>query len=160
MLEKKAYQMTLPRKRMSAGVLFFDAHGRLLIVNPTYKATWEIPGGTVEANESPRTCALREVEEELGLTREPGRLLVVDYGGETEKRTESVQFIFDGGVLSEAELAAIVLPADELSEYRLLKPKKALKRLNRRLRERVGHCLKARNAGATFYMEEQQPVNE
>jgi hypothetical protein len=30
---------------MSAGVLFFDEAGRLLIVEPTYKPNWEIPGG-------------------------------------------------------------------------------------------------------------------
>ncbi len=157
--DRKAFQMTLPEKRMSAGVLFFDRGGRLLVVRPTYKTTWEIPGGTIEANESPRACAAREVAEELGLAREPGRLLCVDYADETDYRTESVQFIFDGGVLSKAELAAIRLPLSELIEYRLLKPKKALRLLNRRLRRRVYHCLRARRAGVTYYMEEQKPVS-
>ena len=48
------YTATLPRKRMAAAVLFFDAADRLLLVEPTYKPTWELPGGTVEADESPR----------------------------------------------------------------------------------------------------------
>jgi 8-oxo-dGTP diphosphatase len=51
---------------MGAGVLFTNAAGDPLLVEPTYKDTWEIPGGLVEAGEDPRTCAMREVREELG----------------------------------------------------------------------------------------------
>ncbi len=159
-MDRKAYQRTLPRKRMSAGVLFFNKKGQLLVVNPTYKETWEIPGGSVEANESPRQAAEREVGEELGLALPPLALLGVDYTGETDTRTESIQFIFDGGVLSAEIIDQIVLPADELSEYRFLKPKKAMDLLNKKLRRRVGHCLKARERGDTVYMEAQTPVWE
>ena len=38
----------MPRKRVSAGALFRDAAGRILVVEPTYKDSWEIPGGIVE----------------------------------------------------------------------------------------------------------------
>src|SRR5690606_12767250 len=65
-VNRKAYQRTLPRKRVSAGCLLFDEAGRLLIVNPTYKDGWEIPGGAVEANESPLDGCIREIREELG----------------------------------------------------------------------------------------------
>lgn len=152
----KAYQQTLPGKRISAGCLFFDKAQRLLIVRPTYKDTWEIPGGAVNANESPLAACIREVAEELGLTRRPLRLLSVDFTGETKQRTESLSFIFDGGVLSDAEIAAIRLPQEELSEYRLLPPETALALLNRRLARRVRRCLAARLAGTTLYLEEQE----
>ena len=39
---------------LSAGALLFDDTGRFMIVDPTYKVGWEIPGGIVEAGESPR----------------------------------------------------------------------------------------------------------
>ncbi len=65
-MDRKTFQQTLPKKRISAGCLFFDEHNRLLVVNPTYKETWEIPGGVVEQNESPRDAVIREVSEELG----------------------------------------------------------------------------------------------
>lgn len=157
--DKKTYQQTLPKKRVSAGCLFFDEHGRLLVVNPTYKKPWEIPGGTVEANESPRQAIIREVKEELGLTVEPGPLLGVDYGRETKKRTERLQFIFDGGTLTAAQIAAIRLPAEELSEYRFLAPREALKLLNKKLRRRVRHCLRVRDGeDARVYLEEQRPI--
>jgi len=33
---------------MGSGTLFFDSAGRILIVKPSYKDVWEIPGGVVE----------------------------------------------------------------------------------------------------------------
>ncbi|WP_412102692.1 NUDIX domain-containing protein [Plantactinospora sp. KLBMP9567] len=36
------------------GLLFTDPAGRVLLVEPTYKEHWEIPGGCVEADESLR----------------------------------------------------------------------------------------------------------
>ncbi len=62
----------------STGVLFRDAQGRVLLVEPSYKPNWEIPGGAVEADESPWATATRELIEELGWDRPLGRLLVVD----------------------------------------------------------------------------------
>src|SRR2546427_4897446 len=53
--------------RIAAGVLFRDPDGRVLLVKPTYKAGWDIPGGYVEPGESPKQAALREVREELGI---------------------------------------------------------------------------------------------
>lgn len=155
-VNRKAYQQSLPKKRISAGCLFFDKSQRLLIVKPTYKEGWEIPGGAVVANESPLAACIREVTEELGLERRPVRLLSVDFTGETKQRTESLSFIFDGGVLSDEEIAAIRLPEEELREYRWLPPTDALTLLNRRLRRRVRHCLAARLGGTTLYLEEQE----
>lgn len=155
-LNRKDYQRRLPKKRISAGCLLFDGEGRLLIVNPTYKDGWEIPGGVVEANESPLAGCAREVHEELGLDRWPVALLCVDFTPETSDRTESLNFIFYGGVLSPDEIAAIRLPEKELSEYRLLPPEGALALLTRRLSRRVRRCLAARDAGATLYLEDQK----
>ena len=155
-LNRKEYQQTLPGKRISAGCLLFDEAGRLLIVKPIYKEGWEIPGGTVMANESPLAGCVREVAEELGLTRRPLRLLVVDFAGETKDRTESLSFIFDGGVLPAAEIAAIRLPPKELSEYRVLPPEQAMALLNRRLARRVRRALGARVSGTVLYLEEEK----
>jgi hypothetical protein len=53
------YTAGLPSKRMGAGVLFRNAAGDVLLVEPTYVDHWELPGGTVEADESPRAAAVR-----------------------------------------------------------------------------------------------------
>mgnify|MGYP001816711912 CR=1 FL=1 len=158
MMDRKTFQMTLPEKRISSGCLFFDEGGRLLVVNPTYKDTWEIPGGVVEKNESPRAAVVREVFEELGLTCQPKRLLCVDFSDETKRRTESLHFIFLGPDLTEDMINAIQLPKEELSEYRLLPPQKAAKLLNKKLRRRVRRSLAVLDQKTTLYLEEQEPV--
>lgn len=73
------YYKSLPMKRMGSGALFSDGQDRILIVKPTYKEVWEIPGGVVELNESPRKAAEREVKEELRITKHLSKLLCVDY---------------------------------------------------------------------------------
>jgi 8-oxo-dGTP diphosphatase len=70
---KSAYYAALPTKRVGAGLLCRDASGRVLLVRPTYKPSWEIPGGVVETDESPAAAVAREVREELGIALFIGR---------------------------------------------------------------------------------------
>jgi 8-oxo-dGTP diphosphatase len=107
----------LPRKRMAAAVLFTDVQDRSLLVEPTYKDYWEIPGGIVEADESPYVAAKREVNEELGLLVDPGRLLAVDWVPPKPARTEGVIFVYDGGQLCDSQTASISLPRNELRSW-------------------------------------------
>lgn len=67
------------RKRVAADVLIRDHAERVLLVDPTYKSGWDLPGGMAEANEAPRDAATRELREELGLSLPIGRLLVLDW---------------------------------------------------------------------------------
>ena len=54
----------LPAIPVSAGALIFDRAGRLLILKPTYKTGWTIPGGVMEADgETPWEACRREVRE-------------------------------------------------------------------------------------------------
>jgi 8-oxo-dGTP pyrophosphatase MutT (NUDIX family) len=157
-LSDKSYQRSLPKKRMSAGVLFFDESGRLLIVEPAYKPDWEIPGGVVELNESPREACIREVKEELGLERPLSSLLCVDYLSESEQKTEAVVFIFRGGVLTRADIRAIRLPAGELRSFAFVEPEVAYSRFNQRLAQRVRLSLEALANNQTLYLEDQRIV--
>ena len=157
-MSRKAYQQSLPRKRISAGCLFFDEVGRLLLVKPTYKDGWEIPGGVVEANESPLAGCIREIREELGLDWRPRRLLAVNYTAETPQRTEGIHFIFYGGVLPVEAISGICLPAKEISVFAFLEPAEALSRLKRRLRQRIAVCLTLVEKQETAYLDEGEPA--
>jgi ADP-ribose pyrophosphatase YjhB (NUDIX family) len=87
------YLAGLARKRVAAGVVFRALDGRMLLVEPSYKVNWEIPGGAVEADESPWDGAARELREELGWERPVGRLLVVDQVRTQTRRPEGIVFV-------------------------------------------------------------------
>jgi ADP-ribose pyrophosphatase YjhB (NUDIX family) len=60
--------LALPAIPVSSGALIFDRSGRLLILKPTYKSGWTIPGGVMEADrETPWQACRREVREECGI---------------------------------------------------------------------------------------------
>ncbi|ROO61518.1 ADP-ribose pyrophosphatase YjhB (NUDIX family) [Micromonospora sp. Llam0] len=148
------YTATLPRKRMGSGVLFRDHAGRILIVEPTYKDYWELPGGVVEADESPYEAAVRELTEELGLTVAPGRLLVVDWVPPRTGRTEGVMFVYDGGVLDTARTDAIRLPPQELRSWAWSTLAQAQQRLSPLLARRATVAVEAADDGGTRYLED------
>lgn len=98
----------------------------MLLVEPNYRAGWALPGGTVESDdgETPRQGARRETLEEIGLDREPGRLLAVDWVP-GQNRPPLVAYVYDGGVLDEEDLKSIRLQEEELLSWRLV-PRKEL----------------------------------
>lgn len=143
---------------MGAAVLFTDGEGRALLVEPAYKDYWEIPGGCVDADESPYDAAVRELKEELGMSVAPGRLLVVDWVPARPGRTEGVMFVYDGGVLNQARTAEIHLPPQELRSWAWCTPAEASQRLSDLLARRVAASLRALNNGATLYLENGRQV--
>ena len=100
---------------VAAGALFLDPAGRVLLVHPTYKNTWDIPGGRVERGESPATACRREIIEELGLDRTPRRLIAVDWAP-TVSGGDKLLFIFNCGDLADDE-EHIRLATDELDRW-------------------------------------------
>jgi 8-oxo-dGTP diphosphatase len=141
----------MTRALIAAGALFVDAAERVLIVEPTYKATWEIPGGMVEDGETPREACVRELKEELGLDLVPGALLVVDWA--PREGVSRVLFVFDGGVLDDRRIRTISLPSDELASWAYVPPGELATRLAPWLHRRVVAALGARVAGETWYLE-------
>jgi 8-oxo-dGTP diphosphatase len=152
------FTATLPRKRMGAGALLRDDQGRVLLVEPTYKPYFEIPGGVVEADESPLAAVVRELREELGLQVQPGRLLVVDWVPPRPDRTEGLMMVFDGGVLTPAQAEQIRLPADELRSWAWCTERQAGERLSAVLARRISAAVRARAEGAMVYLENGFPV--
>jgi ADP-ribose pyrophosphatase YjhB (NUDIX family) len=84
------------RAAIASGALFVDDQDRIMLVKPTYKSFWDIPGGYVEPGESPAEGCAREVREELGIEPHIGKLLVTDWAP-TSKDGDKVLFVFDGG---------------------------------------------------------------
>lgn len=51
---------TWPPWRVSGWAQGRDGTGRVLMVEPAYKPTWDVPGGAVEREESPTAACRRE----------------------------------------------------------------------------------------------------
>ncbi|MFH8568615.1 NUDIX domain-containing protein [Streptomyces sp. NPDC017993] len=142
-MDYATYLAGLPRVLAGAGAVFRDADGRILLVEPNYRDTWLVPGGTVEsdAGESPRQAARRETAEEIGLDVELGALLTVDWV-RGEGRPPLVSYLFDGGVLEPDRLAAIRLQEEELLSWRLVHLDEARTLVSAQMALRLGAALK------------------
>ncbi len=148
-----AHFQTLARKRNASGALFVE-DGKLLIVKPTYKDHWGIPGGIVDALESPRATCLRECREELGIEVELSHMAVIDWQDEPAAGAhDSFQIVFIGVPLTEAQKAAILLPEKELSEWRYVAIGEALGMLSDRVAPRVKVALDHAHLQAAVYCE-------
>jgi 8-oxo-dGTP diphosphatase len=128
----------LPAIPVSAGAMIFDAKGRLLILKPTYKSGWTIPGGVMEADgETPWQACRREVLEECGIDVRAGRLACTDFRPARPDRPGGIRYLFDCGQAEDAALAAITLQPEEIAEYRLASLDTALTLLRPAVRRRV-----------------------
>ncbi len=146
----------LPAIPASAGALVFDQAGRLLILKPTYKTGWTIPGGVMEADgETPWDACRREVREECGLEVRGGRLACVDFRPGRPGRPGGIRFLFDCGPADDADLAAITVQPEEIAEYRLVPLDAALALLRPPIRRRVRAGTRRRRC---VYLENGRPV--
>jgi ADP-ribose pyrophosphatase YjhB (NUDIX family) len=147
----------LPAIPVSAGALIFDRAGRLLILKPTYKSGWTIPGGVMESGgETPWEACRREVREECGIEVRHGRLACMDFRPPRPGRPGGIRFLFDCGAVGDERIAAIVIQPEEVSEYRLAALPDALPLLRGPIRRRVRAATKGRRA--LVYLENGRPV--
>ena len=149
------FSFTPPRIPASSGALIFDPAGRLLVLKPTYKAGWTLPGGQMEADgETPWEACRREVREECGLEVRSGSLVCVDFLRPRPGKPGGVRFLFDCGTVDDRDLAGVILQAGEIAEHRLVAVDEALGMLSGPLRRRVSAVL---GASSFVYLEDGRP---
>lgn len=149
------FYRSLPTKRMASAVLLFNEHHEILIVQPTYKEDWELPGGAIEFSESPKAALVREAREELNLELNPAVLdfLLLDYMAGNGDITEALMFVFSGGYLNEEQQNRIELPPDELKSYKFAGPTEAALLLGPILGNRLLRAVEAQRLGSVCYFE-------
>jgi 8-oxo-dGTP diphosphatase len=147
----------MAQARAAAGVLFFDEDGRVLLVRPTYKPGWDIPGGYLHPGETPTEAAAREVSEELGIKPPLGRMLVVDWAPHPDEG-DKILFVLDGGQLAPEHIAQIQLDPAEIAEYAYHDPELIGQLLIPRLARRIGQALTANQTGQPVYLEHGSPI--
>lgn len=97
-----------------AGAVIRDQLGRLLLVRRAAapaRGTWSLPGGRVEAGETPDQAAAREVLEETGL--------VVEVGDQLASVTIGAYLVHD---FAATVVGGDLLAGDDASEVRWVRP--------------------------------------
>ena len=147
------YAAILPKKQVGTAVLFFKGQGEFLIVKPDYREGWLVPGGATDENESPLHCAVRETKEEIGFEVSGLQLVGVYYGPKKGVYTDSLKFVFLGGVLNENQIAEIKLQTEELEKYTFMPPQEAIPLLSSSLQKSLSACLEAIKNKTVAYIE-------
>lgn len=141
----------LPGHQLAAAILVRNDVGQVLMVDSPYREHLVLPGGVVEADESPASAASREVAEETGLTVEPIRLLVVEHLAVSSTGTSGLRFIFDAEpVPSTVELRP---QPGEVTALLWLSPAEAVRRHVPHGRRRLATALRACESHITSYID-------
>ena len=116
-MQAAEYYNSRPKKATGAGVLFFNAHDEVLIVKPTYLDRWLWVGGGVEENETPLQAAIREAQEEIGITPKNLKLAFVQYRPpKSDGQHESIHFVFVAETVDDDFLKRLTLGQGEIED--------------------------------------------
>lgn len=127
---------TLPFKVVAAAVICRDGDGRLLLVHDSFKNAWTIPGGVVDADEDPKTAAVREAWEEAGMRVEAGAIL----GVFSASWPDRLVLIYEGTVIGDEHRHG-PLHAHEIDAVEWVAVDEALGRLIPYVAVQVRRCL-------------------
>ncbi|MGK4583504.1 NUDIX domain-containing protein [Kitasatospora sp. HPMI-4] len=107
-----------PPRRLGAVNLVRNGAGDVLLVKPTYKSGWTLPGGAAHEGEAISVAAARELAEETGLTREITHFFALDQVPRNAEANsdEGLNVVCDGGTVTDEEAAAVAVPAGAAGE--------------------------------------------
>ncbi len=103
----------------SAGIILENQQGDALLLKAHYKPYWSFPGGWVEDTQSPKQAALRELEEEAGITLADTDIEFAYVVDRVSDIMHTYQFMFRA-VNSFAGTDSIVLQTSEIAEWRFV----------------------------------------
>jgi 8-oxo-dGTP pyrophosphatase MutT (NUDIX family) len=144
--EPKIWYANLATFYAATGALITDPTGRVLLVKPNYRPHWTLPGGMIEATETPSEALARELDEELALQITIGPLLLVDWAPPAGDRPRPIiYFLFDAGTITDT--TGLILQPDEIDDVQLFAPDDARTALAPHVAHRLPAALAARTAG-------------
>lgn len=140
---------------MGVGILLFNDAGDLLLVKPSYKDHWSLPGGVVDVHESPQSACIREVKEEIGIDIPIPRFACVAYYDNTDNvKGECLQFMFDGGTLTQADIENIKIAPKEIEAFQFIPIIQAINLVSTSTAKRIPRAMEAIKSGTALYLEE------
>lgn len=118
--QRKSWLAGLDKRFSSSAVLLENSQGDLLIVKSDYKPHWSLPGGIIDAGESPIEAAIREVFEETNIKISKDELRFVALASRKSLDYMMHHFIFQAS-LEDEKFANIKLQESEIEACRFIK---------------------------------------
>ncbi|MER5301331.1 NUDIX hydrolase [Streptomyces lasiicapitis] len=154
-------------RRIGGQLLIRNDAGHVLLVRPSYKPGWIMPGGGALPDEGALAAASREAHQETSLTIKVRRFLLVDRipANPESGAVEGYNVVFDGGVLAADAISEITLPKarpgrePELLDFKFVHPDDLVAHCEPYHLRRVTAALAVlTNALAPQYLELGRPV--
>lgn len=120
----------------------------MLLVKPSYKKGWDLPGGIVESDESPVEGLRREIVEELGTPAEIGGLRCVDYIHSDWESRPVIMLIFSATI----SVNEVCIDGQELIDWRIVPRDIALNTVSKNMKIRLSRIW----SGTLIYGESPQ----
>lgn len=150
-MQAAEYYNSRPKKATGAGVLFFNAKGELLVVKPTYLDKWLWVGGGIEENETPLKAAIRESQEEIGVTPEDLQLAFVQYRpAKSDGQHESIHFVFVAKPVSDDFLEKVALDGEEIEDAKFVPVNELSKFISPQRANAINAYVQNRNRGGLY----------
>ena len=122
--EVQNYLKTRVARPSSAGIILEDESSRALVLKANYKQYWSFPGGWVEDEQTPLEAAVRELEEEAGISLAAESLEFAYVVNRKSELMQTYQFIFRTTQLYTGE--KLVLQPSEIDEARFVSKNEVL----------------------------------
>lgn len=116
---KRNWLETQHSRVSSATLILENTIGQVLIVKANYKPYWTFPGGVIDPGETPKFAAIRETQEEVGITVKPSQVDFVAVVNRHSDSADTYQFIFKT-LLTKQMLNDITLQATEIEKFALI----------------------------------------
>jgi 8-oxo-dGTP diphosphatase len=103
--------------RPNAASVALVRSGKVLLIKRAqapYQHLWTFPGGRLEPNETIEQCAIREVQEELGLSIRFPRHVMTQHLGQNEA--------YRLAVFTTVDFAGVITPSDEITDHKWADP--------------------------------------